>query len=496
VNSSTESHASRAFALAEENLHALDFADRRLRPPLDFVVAGAPAPRSGETSPFALTRVEPAPPATLPGRTIRQTVDALREGSTSTRELVEEALKRSEEFSELGAVVSCDAEASLAMAVQLDHERTRGRSRGPLHGVPVTVKDIIDVDGLPTRGGSLAYYEMPTGDAAAVANLRRDGALILAKVATHEFALGVTTPQCRNPHDEGRISGGSSGGSAIAVAVGIGVGSLGTDTRASLRVPAALCGVVGFKPTFGRVPTDGIIPLSWTIDHLGPISRTVEDSAILLNSLAARPFLDTSCARAPGVIGVVPDVLADADPSVVAACAGALGALEDLGWRIVTVGEPGIEDLELSNSLGLLISRSEAAAYHRGRGTDLAKCIPEVRDQLSGALNISATDYLDSQRHRESLARRTLQSFVHCDIVVSPTSPVVAPSLGDYERYLLRLSRNTIIWSLVGAPAVSIPVGRGEGGMPVGLQLAAAPGHEQVLVDAGIALERALAEIP
>ncbi len=488
-----ESHASRAFARAEEDLHALSFVDRRLRPPLDLVIDHAPERDEESVTPFHLTLVPPAPAASFPGRSLREVLDALADGTTTTRQLVEDALRISREHSELGAVVACDVDASLATADQMDIERSQGRLRGPLHGVPLTVKDIIDVAGLPTRGGSLAYDELPTRDAIGVSHLRRDGALILAKVATHEFALGVTTPQCRNPFDPTRISGGSSGGSAIAVALGIGAGSLGTDTRASLRVPAALCGVVGFKPTFARVSTEGIVPLSWTIDHLGPITRTVQDAAILFNTLAERPFLDTTLQRPPGVIGVVSGVLADADPQVVAACTGALSVLVEAGWRLVSVDGPDVDDLELSNSLGLLISRSEAAAFHRGQGTDLSKCIPEVRDQLSGALHITAADYLDSQRHREVLTRRTLQQFSHCDILVAPTSPVVAPPHSDYERYLLRLSRNTIIWSLIGAPAVSVPVGQGEAGMPVGLQLAAAPGNEQVLVDAGMTLERGLA---
>lgn len=493
MTSYSESLASRAFALAEQDLHALTFVDRRMRPPLDLVVDAAPTRVADTTGSFALGHVAPAAAVTLEGPTLREALDGLRDGTLTTTELVQRALRLSAQHAALGAVVAWDEEEVVAMAATLDAERARGHSRGPLHGIPLTVKDIIDVAGLPTRGGSLAYDDLPSRDAVGVAHLRRDGALILAKVATHEFALGVTTPQCRNPHDDSRISGGSSGGSAIAVALGIGVGSLGTDTRASLRVPAALCGVVGFKPTFGRVSTEGIVPLSWTIDHLGPITRTVQDAAIMFNSLAPQPVLDLSLARAPGVVGVVPGVLADADPLVVRACEGALGVLVDAGWRLVSVDGPDVDDLELSNSLGLLISRSEAAAFHRGQGTDLSKCIPEVRDQLSGALTISAADYLDSQRHREVLTRRTLQQFARCDILVAPTTPVVAPPHGDYERYLLRLSRNTIIWSLIGAPAVSIPVGAGEGGMPVGLQMAAAPGNEQVLVDAGMTLERGLA---
>jgi aspartyl-tRNA(Asn)/glutamyl-tRNA(Gln) amidotransferase subunit A len=240
------------------------------------------------------------------------------------------------------------------------------------------------------------------------------------------------------------------------------------------------------------VPAGGIIPLSWSIDHIGPITRNAADAAVMLNVLAGEDFLDAAPVPRPGTIGVVPEVLEDSDPLVAAACEGALMALEKAGWSIREIEGPTVADLELSNSLGLLVSRSEAAAFHRSIGTDLDLCIPEVRDQLRAGLTITAADYLDAQRQRERLCAATLAQFGNCDIIVSPTSPLVAPLKTDYERYLLRLSRNTIIWSLLGSPAVSLPCGTGEAGLPVGLQLAAAPGREQVLVDAGIALETVL----
>ena len=376
----------------------------------------------------------------------------------------------------------------------MDDELRAGRSRGPLHGVPITVKDIIDVAGLPTRAGSEAYDEMPKVDAASVARLRSAGALPFAKVATHEFALGVVTPQCRNPHDPTRLSGGSSGGSAIAVATGVGLASLGTDTRASLRVPAALCGVVGFKPTFGSVPTGGVVPLSWTVDHIGPIARDMADAALLLEVLIAdyRRFTSPGDGRRL-VVGIVEEVLEDAEPEVSAVCASALAALEVAGCGLVDVPVPGVAELEAANATGLVVSRSEAAAYHRARGTDTSRCIAEVRDQLEAALGIAAVDYLDAQRQRLVLAERAGAAFALCDVVAMPATPMVAPRLDDYERHLLRLSRNTILWSLCGYPAVALPVGAGAGDLPVGLQLSARPGSEADLVAAGLLLERVLA---
>ncbi len=492
MSESAKSTAERSFADAAHVLHELGFADPRQPPPLRLIVREAPPRVGSNQSDIRISSTSPTTSFPGKGITLANAQRALEDGSTTTRALVEFALDTAEAHVELGAIVACDEKDALAQADVLDAERKSGVLRGPLHGLPLTVKDIIDVAGLPTRGGSLAYDELPSKDAAAVARLRRDGALLFAKVATHEFALGVATPQCRNPYNPTKLSGGSSGGSAIAAALGIGVGSLGTDTRASLRVPAALCGVVGFKPTFARVPAEGIIPLSWSIDHLGPITQTVEDAAILFNSLANEKFLDVGTPSSPGVLGIVPEVLADAEPLIVNACENALNVLIKAGWSVREVRGPSIADLELSNSLGLLISRSEAAAFHRSQGTDLSKCIPEVREQLLRGLSITGSDYLDAQRQRAILGQKILEEFANCDILVSPTTPLVAPPREDYERYLLRLSRNTIIWSLIGAPAVSIPIGLCEEGLPAGIQFAAAPGHEQTLVNAGMTLERGL----
>lgn len=499
MTSRSASLAGRAFAVAEEHLHALGFPDPRLPPPLELVVGRGPS-----RSPVGVTGDGPPPSAYVApaghtpsapqweGPSMTQALSEMAAAHLSTQALVEEAIARARKAPELGAVVALDEQAVLEEAQRLDTERAAGTLRGPLHGVPITVKDIIDVAGLPTRGGSLAYYDEPVADAPAVARLRAAGALVLAKVATHEFALGVTTPQCANPLNPTRISGGSSGGSAIAVQTGVGLASLGTDTRASLRVPAALCGVVGFKPTFGRVPASGIIPLSWSIDHIGPVTRTVGDAAVLLEVLTGGPPLSyDGRGRQPGTIGVLPALLADADPLVAAACESALAALAGEGWRTVVIERPNLDDLGLANDLGLLISRSEASAFHRGQGTQVDLCIPEVRDQLLAGLTISASDYLDAQRQRARLNAAVLGQFARCDVVAMPTSPMVAPPKADYERYLLRLSRNTILWSLMGAPAVSVPCGPAEDGLPAGLQLAAAPGNEQALVDAGTALERA-----
>ncbi|HUZ20481.1 MAG TPA: amidase family protein [Acidimicrobiales bacterium] len=197
-------------------------------------------------------------------------------------------------------------------------------------------------------------------------------------------------------------------------------------------------------------------------------------------------------ARPGFVVGIVPDVFEEAEADVASTCEVTLRLLEASGGRLVELAAPSVGDLELANALGLLVSRCEAAAFHRSQKTDLQACIPEVRDQLAAGLTISAADYLDAQRQRGLLAERCLAALSPCDVLAVPTAPVVAPPHADYERYLLRLSRNTIIWSLLGAPPVSVPCGADEAGLPIGLQLAAAPGAEQSLVDVGTTLERGL----
>jgi aspartyl-tRNA(Asn)/glutamyl-tRNA(Gln) amidotransferase subunit A len=488
-----------SFDDARAALHALPILDPAAPPPLALEglhLAPYPGAVPGPwRPPLAVRSVPRSPmPQLAPAESLHATAAGVATGATTARHLVEEAIERSTATAELGAVVHLDEDEVRGQADQLDAEAARGQLRGPLHGVPITVKDIIHVTGMPTRAGSLAYESLAPTEGEAVGRLRAAGALILAKVATHEFALGVTTPQCRNPFDPTVIAGGSSGGSAIAVATGVGLASLGTDTRASLRVPSALCGVVGFKPTLGRVPTGGIVPLSWTMDHLGPIARTVADAAALLEVLAGPGGVGPGPDRRPRpVIGVVPSILEEADAPVADAVDGALGVLAGLGCPVVVVDGPTVGDLDTANALGLLISRSEAAAFHRSQGTDLERCIPEVRDQLTEALEITATDYLDAQRQRQALAERTLAALAPVDILVTPTTPVPAPPLAEYEEYLLVLSRNAIIWSLVGNPAVSLPCGTTPGGLPIGVQLTAAPGAERLLAEVGILLETALA---
>ncbi|MGH9154760.1 MAG: amidase, partial [Acidimicrobiales bacterium] len=397
----------------------------------------------------------------------------------------------------LAAVVEVHPDEARAAAEAADADRRAGRWHGALHGIPVTVKDVIDVAGFHTRAGSAAYARRADRDAEAVRRLRAAGAVVVAKVSTHEFALGVTTPQSRNPHDATRIPGGSSGGSAISVATGMALASLGTDTRASIRVPAALSGVVGLKATFGAVPCSGIVSLSWTMDHVAPIAASVGDAALVLDVLLGGGTGLPDSPPGPGLrIGVPEACFANAQPGVAAAVRTALEQLTSrFGAEVQTVAEPSGASLDWAGAAGLVVSRCEAAAAHRSLGLDRSLYTAEVADQLEAADAISATDYLDAQRARSQLAERLGAVFAVVDVLAMPTAPVVAPRVEDCGRHLVTLARNAIPWSFVGFPALSVPVGT-VGGLPVGLQLVAPPHREGLLVAAGLAVEAVVGRLP
>jgi aspartyl-tRNA(Asn)/glutamyl-tRNA(Gln) amidotransferase subunit A len=379
-------------------------------------------------------------------------------------------------------VVELLAESALAEAARQDR---LAAPVGPLHGIPITVKDVLHVAGVPTRAGSAAYCVVPTTDAVAVARAKAAGAIVLAKVSTHEFALGVTTPQSANPFDHRRIPGGSSGGSAIAVATGIGLASIGTDTRASIRVPAALCGVVGLKGTFGLVPTEGIVPLSWTMDHVAPIASCVADAALMLSVMAGRPI---GAAAVSGLrVGVPEAGFEGCEPSIAGVVRDAIAALGDA----VALERPHRDDLDLANAAGLVVSRCEAAAFHRSLGTDRRGYWDEVSDQLDAADAVRATDYLDAQRLRAALVADLLAEFARCDVLCLPTVGVVPPMRDDYTRFLTVLSRACVPWSLAGFPAVSVPCGTDGSGFPVGLQIVGPPGADALVIAAAARVEQA-----
>lgn len=462
-----------AFAEALDVLAAEPLGDLRARVPFDYRLPDTVPDGPGTTADGALG---PGP--------LAEAASALRAGELTSTELTQRALSAVDaRNAELVALVEVAAESALAEAAERDRQAASGSFAGPLHGIPLTVKDVIDVAGMPTRCANAVYEGRPEVDAAAVARLRDAGAVILGKAATHEFALGVTSPQSRNPWDTTRIPGGSSGGSVAAVVSGMGLGSLGTDTRASIRVPAALSGAVGFKPTYGRVPTEGVVSLSWTMDHVAPMARTVTDAALLMEVLLGdgRPLATVAADLTGWRIGVADAAFADAGEGLTAVVRSAIDRLAADGALLSGSPLPSMRDLALANAAGLVVSRVEAATFHRGLGLDLDLYWEEVGDQLRAATDLAAVDYVDAQRLRGELSRRLLRAFDDHDVLVMPTAPVVAPPVDDFAQYLMLLSRNAIPWSFVGFPAISVPCGL-VAGLPVGLQVVAPPDREDLLV--------------
>lgn len=427
-------------------------------------------------------------------------------------ELTEEALARAEGVGRrLRAFISLDPDGALEAARRAEAAVSAGGRLGPLHGVPVTVKDLIRTKGLPTTGGSRALGEGLPGDrdALLVRRLRRAGAVVLGKTNLNEFAYGVTGENAHfgdvlNPWDPSRMSGGSSSGSGVAVAVGIGAASVGTDTRGSIRIPASCCGVTGVKPTSGRVPTEGVFPLSWTLDHAGPLARSVQDAALLLDVMAARrsrsgSFADAAAAPVAGLrLGLCPFFFRDLDPEVEAAVRGAVDVLADAG---ADVREVAVPELEGSLRASGVIAAAEALAVHderlRERREDYG---PAMLARLESGYGLSALDLARAGRVRVALAAAYRRVFREVDAMVGPTlpglpAPVGSPAMrvgGGREEGIVDAScRLTAPQNMTAAPAVSVPCGFSRAGLPMGLQVWSAAGADAVALTVAGAYQRA-----
>ena len=426
----------------------------------------------------------------------------LRDGTTSAVAVMEAALAAiAGRQAELNAFVYvAPAEELLAAAHAIDRAARRGDPLGALAGIPIGVKDLLEVAGMPNTASSpvLADY-VPAHDAGSIRLLKAAGALIVGKTQTHEFALGVTTPQSRNPWDTTRDPGGSSGGSAIAVATGMSLGAMATDTRASVRVPSALCGVVGYKPTFGIVPGDGVTMLSWSLDHVAHMAATVEDVALMLNVLDPAPPVNYAAMLNKDVrglrIGMPVAALEGAETGVARAFLRSVEALRGIGAEVVEIDLPTREDFDLAVLMGLVVSRCEAAAYHTafGERRSLYDTVA-VAEQLDEASRVSAVAYLQAQRAREDLRARMVAAMARYDAFLMPTTRVAAPKSSEVDQYFLVLSQNCILWSFIGFPVISVPCGWTGEHLPVGAQLVAGPHEDDRLLAIGAALEAALQE--
>lgn len=360
---------------------------------------------------------------------------------------------------------------------------------GRLAGVPVGLKDLIDVAGIPTTCGSPLFLDrIATTDALAWRRMRDEGALLFAKLNTQEFAAGVTSENdhfgaVRNPWDPTRVSGGSSGGCGAALAAGLVGLALGTDTGGSVRIPAACCGVVGLKPTFGRAPLDGVQPLAWSLDHLGPMARTVADVAACLDVIAATGCLPAAVAGAnsslDGIRVAVPRAWVEqSQPDVAAGFDAALAILRHRGAELVE--PPPLPDLQLLVALNRLIAYAEGSSWHEHLLRSGVRYGALVEARMHAGRAISANDYLAAQRVRRDVCQGLSRVWQSADVLATPTLPCVAPPIGASETLVAgrseplgtALAKFTAPYNLTGMPAITVPSGLA-GGLPVGLQLAA-----------------------
>jgi len=398
---------------------------------------------------------------------LEQIAAGVRAGRIDPTALVEQALRRAEETAALNAVVHLDVEGARNAAA--DHDRT-----GALAGVPVLVKEIVEVTGLPYRCGSAAMDEIGQRDADVVRRLRSAGAIVIGLSHTHEFAYGCTGTSnrrgpCRNPHDPARMTGGSSSGSAAAVAAGVVPLAIGTDTAGSVRIPAALCGVVGFKPSYGTLSVDRVFPLSQSLDHVGVLTSTVADAAYALSALTGNPLAGPRPTR----LGVVtnPEYLGFT-AEVGAAWSAALARLAAAGAELVAVELP---DWRHSFTIAAAIQGPEAVANHAGRST--AQYQPDVQERLREAAEVSAAEYDDARTEAAAITAEVNGVLDQVDAVLMPTVLCAAPLITDVgtpeggKAVRSQLLKNTRLANLTRHPAVSLPLP--SDGLPVGLQVLA-----------------------
>jgi aspartyl-tRNA(Asn)/glutamyl-tRNA(Gln) amidotransferase subunit A len=436
----------------------------------------------------------------------------LRTKKTTSEALTEACLARIERLNPvLNAFITVTGESALREAHTADLEFSNGRHRGPLHGIPIALKDLIDTDEVRTTAGSGVYENrVPKRDATVVRRLREAGAVFLGKLNLHEFAYGGSgvisrIGPVRNPWDLSKTTGGSSSGSAAAVAAGMCFAALGTDTAGSIRLPAAFCGIVGLKPTYGLVSATGVIPLCWTYDHVGPMARTARDAAIVLDAIAGYDAEDPTSLNAeyaPVVdgleqmpsglrIGIAREFfMEELDDEVRAGFDSGVERLSAvLGARPVDVTVP----LEKSN----VVRVAEPYAYHEKLIEESAELYqPATLERIRVGAGISATRYLEVRRELEVLRRRSVEIFKRVDLIATPTVPCVPYGINELlndsselRPKELRMLRNTRPFNTLGWPAITVPCGVA-GPLPIGLQIAAAPGRDGLLLQVAQAWEK------
>lgn len=449
--------------------------------------------------------------------TILEAARLLRAKKVSSVELVEESLRRIAELDpNINAFLTVTGESACEAARLADHELARGYDRGPLHGIPIALKDLFCTRGVRTTAGSKLFADyIPDHDATVVERLAAAGAVAVGKTNMHELAYGITSNNPHfgavcNPANPERIPGGSSGGSGASVAAGMVLAAMGTDTGGSIRIPASYCGVVGLKPTYGRVSRFGVLPLGFSLDHVGPLTRTVRDAALVLNAVAGHDPRDDSSSRRP-----VDDYLPPADaslkgvrigvpenfgfdrviPEVAAAVRWALALAERLGAQVVPVRLP---DMDAVNAIGRVILLAEASAVYARHLEERDKIGADVFALLQQGRMVFATDYVNAQRLRREKCGQFRAVWRNADFLALPATPIAAPKLGQAtveiagETEDVRLASTRLVrgFNVLGLPAISIPCGADEAGLPLGIEIVAPEFHEAGLLRVAAALEQ------
>ena len=456
------------------------------------------------------------------GLTLSEASQLVHSKKVSPVELTHECLSRIERLNpKLNAFITVTADSALAEARQAEAEIQHGRWRGPLHGIPIALKDLVDTAGVHTTAASGVFKDrVPTEDAEIVRRLKAAGAVFLGKLNLQECAYGGSSAisyfgTVHNPWNLDYSSGGSSGGSAVAVAARLCFAAIGTDTGGSIRQPSAYCGVVGLKPTYGRVSTSGIIPLSWSLDHVGPITRTAMDAALMLEVIAGYDPEDTTSIDAP-----VPDYAAtiadttsslrlgiprayfydELHPEIQAAMEAALSVLKTITASEHDVAPP-LTDATYSSWMDPYgaIFTAEAYAYHKdyiARNPELYQA-PTLKRLRVGA-DVTTATYIQSRRRLDQVRRTIAQAFNSVDLLITPTVRVPPFTIADLQADAdtvrakeLAMLHNTRPWNFAGLPTISVPSGFTRTGLPIGMQITGPPGGEATILRLAYAYEQA-----
>ena len=448
---------------------------------------------------------------------IREAGELVRQRKVSPVELTHACLAQIEKLNPaLNAFITVTAESAAAEARAAEAEIQRGKWRGPLHGIPIALKDLFDTAGVRTTAGSGVFKDrVPTEDAEVVRRLKAAGAVFLGKTNMHEFAFGGSSlvtyfGGVHNPWERAHIAGGSSGGSAAAVAGRLCYGALGSDTAGSIRQPAAFCGIVGLKPTYGLVSARGVIPLSWSLDHVGPLARTVGDTALLLQAIAGYDPEDTvsvsmkipdytaALRTSPTTLrlGIAREFFFESlDPEIERAMNQALPVLAKL--------TAGIKDVAISAStqeqLRSTVRLAEAYAYHaKMMAATPGLYQPETLARLRPGADVDTVTYIQARRELEHTRRTIGQIFQTVDLLITPTSPILPPAIAEFPGdrngsvdFVNRNIRNTSPFDVYGWPTISVPCGFSSSGLPIGLQISGALGQDAAVLQLAHAYERA-----